>query len=110
VVIASTGAPAAVVTREMVEAALGRRGGRSLFLIDIAMPRDVEESVHRLDNVYLYRLEDLEGIVAKNMAGRAESMAQACAIVGEKAAEFAAWADSLSSGRELSLRHAQPLR
>lgn len=110
VVIASTGAPAAVVTREMVEAALGRRGGRSLFLIDIAMPRDVEESVHRLDNVYLYRLEDLEGIVAKNMAGRAEAMAQACAIVDHKAAEFAAWADSLSTGRELSLRHAVPAR
>lgn len=110
VVIASTGAPQAVVTREMVEAAARRRAGRSLFLIDIAMPRDVEESVHRLDNVYLYRLEDLEGIVAKNMAGRAGAMAQAAAIVDDKAAEFAAWADSLSSGRELSLKHAEPAR
>lgn len=105
VVIASTGAPAAVVTRAMVEDASRRRGGRSLFFIDIAMPRDVEESVHSLDNVYLYRLEDLESLVARNMAGRAGAVAAAESIVAAKAAEFAAWAASLSSGRELSLRH-----
>ncbi len=106
VVIASTGAPSAVVTRAMVAAALRRRGGRSLFFIDIAMPRDVEESVHELDGVYLYRLEDLESIVAKNMSERAGAIAAARAIVQAKAAEFDAWARSLSSGRELSLRHA----
>jgi len=107
VVVSSTGAPRAVVTRVMVEAALRRRGGRSLFLIDIAMPRDVEESVHELDGVFLYRLEDLESIVAKSLSQRAEAMAAARAIVEAKAAEFDAWARSLSSGRELSLRHAE---
>jgi glutamyl-tRNA reductase len=107
VLIASTGAPTAVVTRAMVERALGRRGGRSLFVIDIAMPRDVEESVHQLDGVYLYRLEDLESIVAKNLASRAESIAAARAIVQAKAAEFDAWAKSLATGRERSLRHSE---
>jgi glutamyl-tRNA reductase len=107
VLIASTGAPTAVVTRAMVAAALRRRGGRSLFLIDIAMPRDIEESVHELDGVYLYRLEDLESIVAKNMSQRAGAIATARAIVEAKAAEFDAWARSLSTGREISLRHAQ---
>ncbi|MDX6767924.1 MAG: glutamyl-tRNA reductase [Elusimicrobiota bacterium] len=107
VVIASTGAPTAVVTREMVERASRARGGRSLFFIDIAMPRDVEESVHQLDNAYLYRLEDLEAIVAKNMEGRAGAMAAARAIVAEKAAEFEAWAESLSTGRERSLKHSE---
>ncbi len=110
VVIASTGAPTAVVTREMVERAARARGGRSLFFIDIAMPRDVEESVHALDNVYLYRLEDLEAIVSKNMAGRAEAMASARAIVADKTAEFDAWANSLSSGRERSLKHSEASR
>jgi glutamyl-tRNA reductase len=105
VVIASTGAPRAVLTRAIVEAASRRRGGRSLFLIDIAMPRDVEESVHKLDGVFLYRLEDLESIVAKNLASRAEAMAAARAIVEAKADEFDAWAKSLSTGRELSFRH-----
>lgn len=105
VVIASTGAPQAVVTREMVASASRKRSGRSIFFIDIAMPRDVEESVHRLDGVYLYRLEDFEAIVAKNMAGRAESVAAARAIIEGKAAEFDRWAKSLSSEKELSLRH-----
>jgi glutamyl-tRNA reductase len=107
VVIASTGAPTAVLTRSVVETASRRRGGRSLFLIDIAMPRDVEESVHKLDGVFLYRLEDLESIVAKNLASRAGAMAAARAIVEAKADEFDAWARSLSSGRELSFRHSE---
>jgi len=106
VLVSSTGAPTAVVTRAMVEAALRRRGGRSLFLIDIAMPRDIEESVHQLDGVFLYRLEDLESIVAKSMASRAGQIAAARAIVEAKSAEFDAWARSLESGREISLRHA----
>ncbi len=107
VVVCSTGAPSAVITRELVEAAAKRRGGRSLFLIDIAMPRDVEESVHEIDGVYLYRLEDLEAIVAKNMASRAESVAAARGLVEAKAAEFSAWAGSIGTERELSLKHAE---
>ncbi|UPT75806.1 MAG: glutamyl-tRNA reductase [Elusimicrobiota bacterium] len=105
VVIASTGAPKAVLTRAVVEDAARRRGGRSLFMIDIAMPRDVEDSVNELDGVYLYRLEDLEAIVAKNMASRAECVAAARRVVDAKAAEFGAWARSLAEGRELSLKH-----
>jgi glutamyl-tRNA reductase len=107
VVISSTGAPRAVLTRDIVAAASRRRGGRSLFLIDIAMPRDVEESVHKLDGVFLYRLEDLEAIVAKNMASRAEATAAARAIVEAKADEFTAWAKSLATGRERSFRHSE---
>ncbi len=105
VVVSSTGAPSAVITRAMIEDALRRRAGRMLFLIDIAMPRDVEESAHALDGVYLYRLEDLQSIVARNMSQRAEQIAAARAIIDAKAAEFDAWARSLASGRELSLKH-----
>ncbi|MBI5247073.1 MAG: glutamyl-tRNA reductase [Elusimicrobia bacterium] len=107
VVIASTGAPSAVLTRDLVESAVRRRGGRSLFLIDIAMPRDIEESVHAIDGVYLYRLEDLEAIVAKNMASRAEAVAAARRVVEAKTSEFGAWARSLSTGKELSLKHSE---
>jgi len=107
VVIASTGAPTAVLTRELVAGAVRRRGGRSLFLIDIAMPRDIEEAVHDIDGVYLYRLEDLEAIVAKNMASRAEAVAAARRVVDAKAAEFCAWAGSLSTGAERSLKHSE---
>lgn len=110
VVIASTGAPSAVLTREIVAAAARRRGGRSLFMIDIAMPRDVEESVNEIDGVYLYRLEDLEAIVAKNMASRAECVAAARRVVEAKAAEFGAWARSLAAGKEISLKHSEAAR
>lgn len=105
VVISSTGAPTAVLTHAIVKSASRARGGRSLFLIDIAMPRDIEESVHALDGVFLYRLEDLESIVAKNVSSRAGEMASARRIVEAKAAEFDAWAKSLSTARELSLKH-----
>lgn len=107
VVIASTGAPQAVITRAIVADVSKRRGGRSLFMIDIAMPRDIEESVHSLDGVYLYRLEDLESIVAKNISSRAEAMVAALKIVEAKAAEFDVWAKSLLTGREISFRHSE---
>jgi glutamyl-tRNA reductase len=107
VVIASTGAAKPVLTREMIAAASRRRGGRSLFLIDIAMPRDVEESAHDLEGVYLYRLEDLEAIVARNVAQRGEAVAAARKIVEARADEFDAWARSLSTGRERSLKHSE---
>lgn len=110
IVIGSTGAPNAVLTRELVAAAVRRRGGRSLFVIDIAMPRDVEESVNELDGVYLYRLEDLEAIVAKNMASRADCVAAARRVVETKAAEFGAWARSLATGKEMSLKHSEAAR
>ncbi len=106
IVLASTGAPTAVLTRALIENAVRCRGGRSLFLIDLAMPRDIEESVHEIDGVYLYRLEDLEAIVAKNMAARSIAVAEARRVVDAKVLEFSEWAHSLSSERELSLKHA----
>ncbi len=106
VVLCSTGSPIPVVTREMVARALEGRRGRSLFLIDIAMPRDVEEGVHGLEQVYLYRLEDLESIVAENLKSRAGEIAKARALVQEKAEELARWIDSVGAGKEISLRHA----
>lgn len=105
VVIASTGADQAVLTREMISSVLGRRAGRSLFIIDIAMPRAVEESVHGLDQVYLYRLEDLEEIVARNLKNRGGEIAAAQELVARKAGEFSSWADSIAAGREMSFKH-----
>lgn len=107
VVIASTGSDKPILTRGMVEAALPSRNGRSLFVIDIAMPRDVEESVHGLEHVYLYRLEDLEAIVADNLKNRGGEVEKARAIARAKALEFAGWLDALAAGRETSLAHVE---
>ena len=105
IVVASTGSPDPVLTREMILAAQEKRLGRSLFIIDIAMPRDVEETVHGLEHVYLYRLEDLEAIVAENLQSRGGEIEKARKIVLDKAAEFSGWADSVAAGREMSLKH-----
>lgn len=107
VVISSTGSDLPVLTRDMVEAAVSRRAGRSLFIIDIAMPRDVEESVHGLDHVYVYRLGDLEAIVADNLKHRGGEVERARALATLKAREFSAWTASVASGREVSLKHSE---
>ena len=105
IVIASTGSDKPVLRREAVVAAMERRAGRSLFLIDIAMPRDVEETVHGLEHVYLYRLEDLETIVAGNLAGRGGEVSKAKDLAQTKAGELWKWFEALSAGKEISLKH-----
>ncbi len=106
VVVASTGADKAVVTREMVANAVKSRGGRSLFIIDIAMPRDVEDGVHELEHVYVYRLDDLESIVADNLKNRGGEVEKARALARRKAEELSAWLKSVAEGKEISLKHA----
>lgn len=108
IVIGSTGADRAVVTSELVERAQPARKGRSLFLIDIAMPRDVEEAVAELDHVYLYTLADLQGIVDENLAKRQAELASAGRLVDEAAKEFSAWESTVGTAAEGSLRHARP--
>lgn len=106
VVISSTGSPEPVLKAALVEAALRERAGRSLFIIDIAMPRDAEEGIHGLDGAYLYRLEDLERIVADNLASREGEVARAGELSASLAAQLWAWWESVAAGREESLRHA----
>jgi len=106
IVIASTGSSEPVVTRGMVSAAMSKRSGRPLFLIDIAMPRDVEESVHALEGVYLYRLEHLEALAAENLRGRVAQVERARELVRDRALQFSNWMASVAAGREISMRHA----
>lgn len=96
VVVASTAARGFVVTNEMVRTAMRSRRGRSLFFIDIAVPRDIEPSVHQLDNVYLYDIDDLSHIVAQSMQGRQKEAERAEAIVVREAQTFELWAERLN--------------
>lgn len=70
IIISSTGAPHAVIHREEVEKVMERRRGHSLFLIDIAVPRDIEDEVNELDNVYLYNIDQLQRIADEGKARR----------------------------------------
>jgi glutamyl-tRNA reductase len=95
VVLSSTSAPGWILTREQVARALPARKGRSLFLIDLAVPRDLEPGIHDLDGCYLYDIDDLEAVVAETLAGRRREAEQAEAIVAAEADRFREWQASL---------------
>ena len=95
VVLASTSAPGWILTRDQVARALPARKGRSLFLIDLAVPRDLEPGINDLDGCYLYDIDDLEAVVAETLAGRRREAEQAEAIVAAEADRFREWQASL---------------
>jgi glutamyl-tRNA reductase len=86
VVVCATSAPNAVVTASAVAAAMKQRRAQPLFLIDLALPRDVEPAVANLENIFVYNLDDLARIVEENRAARAAEVEKARAIILEKAA------------------------
>jgi glutamyl-tRNA reductase len=95
VVVASTASPDVVITRDMVKRAMKKRRGRTLFLVDIAVPRNVDASVHKLENVYVFNVDDLEQQVAEGLKARHAEVEAAEAIVAQEMAEFEAWARGL---------------
>ncbi|HPL63764.1 MAG TPA: glutamyl-tRNA reductase [Syntrophales bacterium] len=97
IVISSTGASGYQITKDMVAAALRRRKNRLLFLIDIAVPRDVDPAAAQIDNVYLYNVDDLQGIVDENVKTRVAETGRAESIVAEEVSLFAQWYDSLEA-------------
>jgi glutamyl-tRNA reductase len=88
VIVCSTGASTHVVTRDEVQRAMKGRRGRSLFLIDIAVPRNVDPRVGDLDNVYLYNIDDLERIVAEGSSSRVAATTAAERVLGEEIDAF----------------------
>jgi glutamyl-tRNA reductase len=94
IVVAATGAAEPVLTRAGIEDVMRPRRNRPLFLIDIALPRDVEPAAGDLDQVFLYNIDDLQVIVKENMARRTAELTRAEAIVEEEVAKFAAWMQS----------------
>jgi glutamyl-tRNA reductase len=94
IVVTATGASEPVLTRARVEEAMRPRRSRPLFIIDIAVPRDVEAAVGQLDQVFLYNIDDLQSIVKENLARRGGELARAEAIVEEAVARFAGWMQS----------------
>jgi glutamyl-tRNA reductase len=95
IVITSTGAADYVITKDMVARALHRRKNHLLFLIDIAVPRDVEPGAGEIDNVYLYNIDDLQEVVDENIKGRRQEAEKAEAIIEEEVVKYNAWLNSL---------------
>jgi glutamyl-tRNA reductase len=94
IVVTATGASEPVLTRARIDEAMRRRRGRPLFIIDIALPRDVEASAGDLDQVFLYNIDDLRAIVQENLARRTAELSRADAIVEEEVGKFVAWMQS----------------
>jgi glutamyl-tRNA reductase len=90
-VVASTAAPHAVVQREQVAEHIERREGRPLCILDIAVPRDVDPSVGSLENVFLYDIDDLQGVVAAGVGRRRSEVPAAERIVEQEAGYFWSW-------------------
>lgn len=97
IVVCSTAAPHPVVTQAVVKDAMRRRHHRSLFLIDIAVPRDVESSVDALENVFLYNIDHLQQVVAAHRDARASEVARAGEIVDAGVADYLAWRRGLEA-------------
>ena len=81
IVISSTAAPAAILDRSMIAAALKQRPERPFFLIDVALPRDIDPTVDKLENVYLYNLDDLSTIANENLELRKAEIERARTIL-----------------------------
>lgn len=85
IVIASTSAPGTILDKATLQAAMRQRPERPCFLIDLALPRDIDPKVEDLENVYLYNLDDLSAIANENLAARAAEIGKAREILKKHA-------------------------
>ncbi len=98
IVITATGSPRPIITRTQLEAVQGRRArSNPLFIIDVAVPRDVDSAVGDIEQVFLYNIDDLQSIVEENLSRRAAEVERAESIVNEEVTKFMAWQRSRSA-------------
>jgi glutamyl-tRNA reductase len=91
IVITSTGSQGYVLTREQVEHAIGKRGNKPLFMIDIAVPRDLDPAISKLSHVFLYDIDDLQAIVDSNMEARRKESDKIQRMIEIEIVDFLEW-------------------
>ncbi|MFC0309245.1 glutamyl-tRNA reductase [Gallibacterium trehalosifermentans] len=91
IVISSTGSSEILITEQMVKSAQKQRRFDPMLIVDIAVPRDVEESVNKLESVYHYSVDDLQNIIQHNIQQRENASLAAEAIITEECADFFLW-------------------
>ncbi len=91
IVISSTAAPVPIIGKGTVEWALKKRKHRPIFMVDIAVPRDIEEEVGDLDDIYLYTVDDLQSVIEDNIKSRQEAAEQAELMIAKEVEEFMGW-------------------
>jgi len=97
IVLSSTGANTFVLLPDTVEAAMKKRRGKPMFLVDIAVPRDIDPRIADIDGAYLYDIDDLQQVVQGNVEHREHEAELAGQIINEETASFLRWLKSLES-------------
>jgi glutamyl-tRNA reductase len=97
IVISSTASPVPILGKGTVESALKKRRRQPIFMVDIAVPRDIEAEVTGLDDVYLYTVDDLDEVIQGNLRSREEAAEQAREIIEFQVGEFLSWMRSLDA-------------
>jgi glutamyl-tRNA reductase len=91
IVVSSTASSLPILGKGLVERALRARRRRPMFMVDLAVPRDIEPEVAELDDVFLYTVDDLASIVSANLDARRSSVEQAEAIIDTQVGQFMHW-------------------
>lgn len=97
IVIASTASPLPIIGKGTVERALKQRRHEPIFMVDLAVPRDIEPEVNELDDVYLYSVDDLQSVITENMETRVQAAEQAHEIIDVQVSHFLDWQRSLGA-------------
>lgn len=97
VVISSTASPLPILGKGMVESALKARRHKPVFMVDIAVPRDIEAEVGNLDDIYLYTVDDLQEVIQDNRQSRQQAAEQALEIIEQQVVEYNNWLRSLDA-------------
>ncbi len=113
IIVSSTASPLPILGKGMVERAIRQRRHRPMFMVDIAVPRDVEAEVADLDDVYLYTVDDLDEVIHENLESRRQAAVQAGEMIHVRVEEFMAWlrlqdaVGTICRYRELAERQSQ---
>ena len=91
IVLTSTGAPNFILGHEKMEEVIRKRKNKPMFLIDIAVPRDIDPRVNKIDNIYLYDVDDLQGVVQANLKERHKEAKKAEVIIDQEIGQFFRW-------------------
>ena len=91
IVISATGSPTTLLNRAMVEKALKSRKHRPVFMVDIAVPRDIDADVAELEDIYLYTVDDLQDVIQENLKSRQQAALQAEEIIDVQVERFMSW-------------------
>lgn len=95
IVISSTSAPHYVISPEHIREGVKSRRGNPMFLIDIAVPRDIDPDVGKMNNIYLYNIDDLNSVVCKNVGERENDIEECVSVIDGEVNIFMSWLEEI---------------